>query len=82
MLDGACFVLGRGDDGYEWAARARQISVERGERGREAWTRWLLGEIEAQRNPGSTNQSPAHYAQPWPVLGTEFGMCPSWRAAI
>ena len=75
MLGEAYLVLGRPEDAHDQATRARDIASRRGERGHEAWTLWLLGEIEAHRDPGGINRSSAHYTQAL-TIGTDLRMRP------
>ena len=75
MLGEAYLVLGRPEDAHDQATRARDIASRRGERGHEAWTLWLLGEIEAHRDPRGINRSSAHYTQAL-TIGTDLRMRP------
>ena len=75
MLGEAYLMLGRLEDAKGCATRARGIAVERSERGHEAWALRLLGEIEGQTSPGSTNQSSGYYTRAF-TIGRELGMRP------
>jgi tetratricopeptide (TPR) repeat protein len=67
--------LERPEDAIDVAARARVIALERGERGYEAWTDWLLGAAEARRSPGNAEEAAAHYSQALALADT-LGMRP------
>jgi class 3 adenylate cyclase/tetratricopeptide (TPR) repeat protein len=59
----------------EFAMQALDLSRNRKERGHEAWTLRLLGEIHAYRNNQAVAQTEAYYQQAL-ALATELGMRP------
>jgi tetratricopeptide (TPR) repeat protein len=71
----ACLLADRFDDAVTFAGRALSLARERGQRGYEAWTLRLLGEIAA--HPGSLDRGVAegHYRQAL-ALADQFGMRP------
>ena len=66
---------GRVEDARASADRALRFSRERGERGHEAWTLRLLGEIASHHDHGDVATAEAHYSAA-KTLATELGMRP------
>ena len=65
----------RVEDAHRLAEHALALFCDRKERGNQAWTLWLLGEIAVQRQPSDTEQAEAHYRQAL-TLAQELGMRP------
>src|SRR5262249_3300811 len=65
---------GRTRDAHEQAERALTQARQRGQRGHEAWLRWLLGEITAHDVAASAAVE-GHYREAL-ALATELGMRP------
>jgi tetratricopeptide (TPR) repeat protein len=74
-LGRAYLVLGRREDAHEIAGRAMALAQDCQERGNEAWTSALLGEIAAHGEPQSVEQAESHYHQAL-ALADELGMRP------
>src|SRR5262249_27801674 len=68
-------LTGRVEAAHRLAERLLTLSRDRKERGNQAWTHWLLGEIATQRQPPDTEQAEAHYCQAF-ALAEELGMRP------
>jgi tetratricopeptide (TPR) repeat protein len=66
---------GRIQDASQQAERALGQARQRGQRGHEAWLRWLLGEIAAEAEPAGAPTVEAHYRQAL-GLAAELGMRP------
>ena len=66
---------GRPRDASQQAERALDLARQRGQRGHEAWIRWLHGEIAAQSNAAAPHLVEEHYRQAL-ALATELGMQP------
>jgi tetratricopeptide (TPR) repeat protein len=65
----------RMEEALTLATRALELSHTRKERGNEAWTLRLLGEIAMRRDPPDVAQAEAHYQQAL-ALAEELGMRP------
>src|SRR5215471_20971697 len=50
QLGEAHFLAGRVEEAWDCGTRAVVLAGERGERGHEAWARWLLGEVVSNRD--------------------------------
>lgn len=74
-LGEAYLLAGRAEDAHRLAERALALSRDRKERGNQAWTLWLSGEVAAQRQPSDAEQAEAHYRQAL-ALAEERGMRP------
>jgi tetratricopeptide (TPR) repeat protein len=66
---------GRTDDAGQLAERAIVQARQRGQRGHEAWLRWLLGEIAAQDPAAAAPATEEHYREAL-ALATALGMRP------
>ncbi len=66
---------GRPRDASQQAERALELARQRGQRGHEAWIRWLHGEIAAQSDAAAPHVVEEHYRQAL-ALATELGMQP------
>ena len=66
---------GRIQDASLQADRALGLARQRGQRGHEAWIRWLLGEIAAQNGAADQHTLEDHYRQALALAG-ELGMRP------
>jgi tetratricopeptide (TPR) repeat protein len=73
QLGEAYLLAGRGADARRAAERAHALAQARQERGYEAWTLRLLGEIAAQAAPPETEQAESYYRQSL-ALAEELGM--------
>jgi tetratricopeptide (TPR) repeat protein len=71
----ASVLVGRMDEALALAERARTFCREHKERGHEAWTLWLLGDIAAQRHPLVAEPAANYYRQAM-ALADELGMRP------
>jgi tetratricopeptide (TPR) repeat protein len=71
----ASLLAGLVEDAGDLACRALEHSREHQERGSEAWTLRLLGEIAARREPPENDQTEAYYRQAL-ALAEELGMRP------
>src|SRR5262245_52629262 len=71
----ASLLAGRKDEALVLAERAFTFCREHKERGHEAWTLRLLGDIAAQRHPPVAEPAEAHYRQAL-ALAEELGMRP------
>jgi len=60
-LGEACLLAGRVEDAVGFADEALHISRKRGERGYEAWTLRLLGEVHSRRHPFELERAEASY---------------------
>lgn len=74
-LGDAYFLAGCLEDALQLAERALVLARDRKERGNQAWTLRLLGEIAAHRHPPDTIQAETIYHQAL-ALATELGMRP------
>jgi class 3 adenylate cyclase/tetratricopeptide (TPR) repeat protein len=68
-------LVGRMDDALALAEQALEMYRQNQERGHEAWTLRLLGEIAARREPPEHDQAEAYYRQAL-ALAEELGMRP------
>ena len=75
LLGEVCLLAGRIDEAADAATRALDRFQRQGERGHEAWTLRLLGEIAARQAPSETTEAAARY-QAGLALATELGMLP------
>jgi tetratricopeptide (TPR) repeat protein len=66
---------GRTGEAAVQAERALDVACERGQRGHEAWSRWLLGEIAAQGGGADAGTVEGHFRQALGQAG-ELGMRP------
>jgi tetratricopeptide (TPR) repeat protein len=71
----ACLLAGRVEEAKRLALQALDLVRTRKERGHEAWTRRLLGELAAQGEPPEAEEAETHYRQAL-VLAEELGMRP------
>jgi tetratricopeptide (TPR) repeat protein len=71
----ACLLADRFDDAVTFAGRALGLARERRQRGYEAWTLHLLGEIAARPGSVSSGIAEGHYRQAL-ALADELGMRP------
>jgi class 3 adenylate cyclase/tetratricopeptide (TPR) repeat protein len=74
-LSEAYLLVGRLEEACQLAGQALDLSRERKERGHEAWTLRLLGDIAAHGEPLDAEQAAAHYRQAL-ILAEELGMRP------
>jgi class 3 adenylate cyclase/DNA-binding winged helix-turn-helix (wHTH) protein/tetratricopeptide (TPR) repeat protein len=74
-LGEAYLLAGRPEEAYTQAQRALEFARDHQERGYEAYTLRLLGEIAAQREPPEAEQAEVHYLQAL-ALAEELGMRP------
>src|SRR5262249_16891571 len=74
-LSEAYLLAGRREEASTGAVRALALARAQQERGHEAWTLRLLGEIAAQRRPPEIELAEAHYCQAL-ALADELGMRP------
>jgi tetratricopeptide (TPR) repeat protein len=74
-LGEAYLVVGRVEEAHRLAERLLGLARERRERGNQAWSLWLLGEVAAQCQPPDTEQAEARYRQAL-TLAEELGMRP------
>jgi tetratricopeptide (TPR) repeat protein len=75
MLSEAYLLVGRLDDARQGAARALSLARTHGERGSEAWTLRLLGDLAAQEPAVQGAAAASYYAQAL-ALAEELGMRP------
>ena len=75
MLSEAYLLAGRTDDAVELAGRALDLSRAQKERGFEAWTLRLLGEIALHRDPPEVGKAEDSYHQAL-ALADELGLRP------
>ena len=75
LLSEAYLLAGRMDDAVELAGRALDLSREQKERGWEAWTLRLLGEIASHRDPPEVGNADDSYRHAM-ALADELGMRP------
>ena len=75
FLGEAYLLAGQLEDAYAVSHRALQLSLERGERGWQAWSLRLLGEAVASRDPADVESADAAYRRAM-VLADELGMRP------
>jgi predicted ATPase/class 3 adenylate cyclase len=75
QLGEASLLANRIEDASECADRALTLARERGQRGHEAWTLRLLGEIASHDDPLNAETAEAHYRQAV-ALATELEMRP------
>ena len=68
-------LAGRLDEAAQTAIRALELARAYQERGHEAYTLWLLGEVAADREPSEIEAAEAHYCQAM-ALAEELGMRP------
>ena len=71
----AYLLAGRIEEGRAMASRGLEFVLAHEERGHEAWTLRLLGEIAAAAHPGETEQAESLY-QKGAMLAQELGMRP------
>jgi tetratricopeptide (TPR) repeat protein len=74
-LGEAYMLAGRIEEALQCAGRALEYAQARQERGHEAWTLRLLGDIAAHQAPPESETAEAHYRQAL-VLAEELGMRP------
>jgi tetratricopeptide (TPR) repeat protein len=74
-LSEASLLAGRREEASAGAARALAQARAKRERGHEAWTLRLLGDIAARREPPASDQAEVHYRQAL-ALAEELGMRP------
>jgi tetratricopeptide (TPR) repeat protein len=74
-LGEAALLTGRLDEARRHATRALELAREGTERGGQAWTRRLLGDIAMHRNPPDIKQAETYYQQAL-TLANELGMRP------
>jgi tetratricopeptide (TPR) repeat protein len=74
-LSEAYLLAGRREEARAGAARALARAQAQQERGHEAWSLRLLGEIAVQGEPPQAGQAEAHYRQAL-ALAEELGMRP------
>jgi tetratricopeptide (TPR) repeat protein len=74
-LGEAQLLAGRLEEAHALAERALALAREYRERGQQAYTLRLLGDIAAQREPPEAEQAEAHYRQAL-ALAEELGMRP------
>jgi class 3 adenylate cyclase/tetratricopeptide (TPR) repeat protein len=75
-LVGEVYLLaGRLEDASNFAERALILSRDHKQRGQQAWTLRLLGEIAVHRDPPDSEQAKTHYQQAL-ALAQELGMRP------
>jgi tetratricopeptide (TPR) repeat protein len=76
LWQGEAYLLaGRVEEARLLARQALDLVRSRRERGHEAWTLRLLGELAAQREPSDAEQTESHYSQAL-ALAEELGMRP------
>jgi tetratricopeptide (TPR) repeat protein len=75
QLGEAYLLANRVEDGRASADRALRLARERGERGHEAWTLRLLGEIASHHDQPDLTATEVHYGGAM-TLATELGMRP------
>ena len=75
LLSEAYLLAGRMDEAVELAGRALDLSREQKERGCEAWTLRLLGEIALHRDPPEVGKAEDSYRQAI-ALAEDLGMRP------
>jgi tetratricopeptide (TPR) repeat protein len=75
LLGEAYLLAGRLEEALVHAKRALELSRAHKERGHEAWTLRLLGEIAAQRTPPDVEEAESHYQQAL-ALAEALGMRP------
>ncbi|MCI0546645.1 MAG: AAA family ATPase [Candidatus Rokubacteria bacterium] len=71
----ARLVAGRPEEAREGALRALKLASLHGERGQQAWTLRLLGEIYARLEPSAVDAAETHYEHAL-LLAQELGMRP------
>jgi len=74
-LSEAYLLACRPDDAMALAQRAFEVAQQYNERGNQAWTIRLLGQIAAHRDPPEAQQAEDHYRQAL-ALAEELGMHP------
>jgi tetratricopeptide (TPR) repeat protein len=74
-LGEAYLLAGRSEGAAELAGRAFDLSVCRKERGHQAWSLRLLGEVAAHRDPPDAEQAEGYFRQAL-ALADELGMRP------
>jgi tetratricopeptide (TPR) repeat protein len=74
-LSEAYLLAGRLDEAISLAQQALELARAYKERGQEAWSLRLLGDIVAHRTPQDVDQAEAHYQQAL-ALAEELGMRP------
>jgi tetratricopeptide (TPR) repeat protein len=75
QLGEAHFLAGRAEEAWDFGTRAVLLARERGERGHEAWSHRLLGEMASHRDCPDVSAAEAHYATST-ALALELGMRP------
>jgi Flp pilus assembly protein TadD len=75
LLSEAYLLTDRMEAAVQFAERALTFACEHQERGYQAWTLRLLGEVAARQNPGQVEPAERHYRQAL-ALAEELGMCP------
>ena len=74
-LSEAVLLAGHLEEAHDFAQRALECSLTYKERGHQAWILWLLGDIQAQRQPADTGPAEASYQQAL-ALANKLGMRP------
>ena len=74
-LSEAYLLAGRREEAHQVASRALSLARDKKERGYEAWTLRLLGEIAAHKHPCDVEEAEDHYGQAL-ALAEELGMRP------
>jgi class 3 adenylate cyclase/tetratricopeptide (TPR) repeat protein len=75
QLAEALLLAGRAEEARDVGTRAVVLASERGERGHEAWTHHLLGEVASHRDCRDVAAAEAHYITST-ALASELGMRP------
>ena len=75
MLGEACLQAGRADEARDLAQRSLAAAERNGERGTQARSLWLLGEIAARGEPEAMEGAARRYREAL-ALATELGMRP------
>jgi DNA-binding SARP family transcriptional activator/tetratricopeptide (TPR) repeat protein len=75
LLGEACLQAGRADEARDLAERSLATAERNGERGTQARSLWLLGEIAARAEPEAMEEAARRYREAL-ALATELGMRP------